>query len=305
MSVSSEFNSKVGVPEQVFPDLKRILAPNPSPMTYWGTNTYLLGRTELALIDPGPDNQNHLDAIMKSITKEQRITHIFVTHSHIDHSPLSKRISDITSAPILAFGDSSAGKSSVMSLLNGLGGGEGLDYNFVPNITLRDRDLTEGDSWTIEALHTPGHLGNHLCFSWVEQNCIFSGDLVMDWATSMVSPPDGDLTDFMNSISHLMKRENDRIYFPGHGAPIYNPPKRLRELFDHRKKRETEILTALSLGLNTVGKITKKVYKDLDPNLMSAAERNVLAHLIDLVSRNLCEVDGKLTQKAKFKLFNF
>ena len=124
----------------------------------------------------------------------------------------------------------------------------------------------------------------------------------MDWATSMVSPPDGDLTDFMNSISHLMKRENDRIYFPGHGAPIDNPPKRLKELFDHRKKREAEILAALSLELNTVPKITKKVYKDLDPNLMSAAERNVLAHLIDLVSRNLCSVDGKLTQKAKFKL---
>ena len=294
------FDPTPGVSEQISSKLLRILAPNPSPMTFRGTNTYLLGEKSLALIDPGPDSETHFNAIMGSIKRDQRISHIMVTHSHIDHSPLAKRVSEQTSAPILAFGSSLTGKSLIMSKLTDLGGGEGLDHNFIPDIVLKDGDITTGDGWTLEALHTPGHLGNHLCFCWKERNVLFSGDLVMGWATSMVSPPDGDLTDFMDSILRLMKRENDVLYYPGHGAPIKNPKKRLEDLFVHRKKRESEILSALQQGLNTVYQITKKVYADLDSKLISAAQRNVLAHLIDLTSRNLCSVRGPITPKAKF-----
>ena len=290
----------VGLPEEIDSDLIRILAPNPSPMTFHGTNTYILGKKELAIIDPGPNCEAHLKAILKSIKHDQTVTHIFVTHSHIDHSPLAARLAGLVAAPILAFGDAVAGKSPVMERLHALGGGEGLDNNFVPDTILKDGETTHGKDWTIESIHTPGHLGNHLCFSWVENNFLFSGDIVMGWASSMVSPPDGDLTDFMRSLKKLLLRNNDLIYFPGHGEPIYNPSQRLKDLYAHRKQREKEILSALKSGFSSVFDITNKVYKDLDPKLINAAKRNVLAHLIDLTSRNLCVVEGEITLKSNF-----
>ena len=298
--MNSLINPSVGLPEELHPDLIRILAPNPSPMTFQGTNTYILGKKELAIIDPGPNCEAHLKAILKSIKHDQKISHIFVTHSHIDHSPLAARLANLTAAPILAFGNSLAGKSLVMNRLSELGGGEGLDDNFIPDVILKDGQTTHGKDWTIEAIHTPGHLGNHLCFNWIEKHFLFSGDLVMGWASSMVSPPDGDLTDFMSSLKKLMLRKNDLIYFPGHGDAVYNPSERLKGLYAHRKKREAEILSALELGLSSVTNITNKVYTDLNPKLIDAAKRNVLAHLIDLTSRNLCVVEGSITLKSNF-----
>ena len=300
MSTNSLINPLVGLPEEIHSDLIRILAPNPSPMTFHGTNTYILGKKELAIIDPGPNCEAHLKAILKSIKHDQTVTHIFVTHSHIDHSPLAARLAGLVAAPILAFGDAVAGKSPVMERLHALGGGEGLDNNFEPDIILKDGQTTRGKDWTIESIHTPGHLGNHLCFSWIENNFLFSGDLVMGWASSMVSPPDGDLTDFMSSLKKLMFRKDDLIYFPGHGEPVYNPSERLKDLYAHRKQREKEILSALKSGFSSIPDIANKVYKDLDPKLINAARRNVLAHLIDLTSRNLCLVDGVITLKSNF-----
>ena len=271
-------------------------------MTFWGTNTYLLGTNELAIIDPGPAIQSHFDAIMNSLNKNQSITHILITHSHIDHSPLAKQLSERTSAPILAFGESSAGKSAIMTNLKNLDGGEGIDYDFKPDVTLNDNQILKNKEWCIKSLHTPGHMGNHLCFSWEGESILFSGDLVMGWATSMVSPPDGDLTDFMNSIKSLKLRSPDKLFFPGHGAPIKNPSLRLQELYEHRKKREREILLALEIGLATISEITESVYADLDKRLFTAAKRNVLAHLIDLTSRKICEVSKEITTNSRFTL---
>ena len=271
-------------------------------MTFWGTNTYILGTNELAIIDPGPAVQSHFDAIMSSLNKNQSITHILITHSHIDHSPLAKQLSERTSAPILAFGESSAGKSAIMTNLKNLDGGEGIDYDFKPDVTLNDNQILKNKEWCIKSLHTPGHMGNHLCFSWEGESILFSGDLVMGWATSMVSPPDGDLTDFMNSIKSLQLRSPDKLFFPGHGAPIENPSLRLQELYEHRKKREGEILSALETGLATISEITESVYADLDKRLITAAKRNVLAHLIDLTSRKICEVSKEITTNSRFTL---
>jgi len=271
-------------------------------MTFWGTNTYILGTNELAIIDPGPAVQSHFDAIMSSLNNNQSISHILITHSHIDHSPLAKKLSERTSAPILAFGESSAGKSAIMTNLKNLDGGEGIDYDFKPDVTLNDNQILKNKEWCIKSLHTPGHMGNHLCFSWEGENILFSGDLVMGWATSMVSPPDGDLTDFMNSIKSLQLRSPDKLFFPGHGAPIENPSLRLQELYEHRKKREGEILSALETGLATISEITESVYADLDKRLIIAAKRNVLAHLIDLTSRKICEVSKEITTNSRFTL---
>ena len=271
-------------------------------MTFWGTNTYILGTNELAIIDPGPAVQSHFDAIMSSLNKNQSITHILITHSHIDHSPLAKQLSERTSAPILAFGESSAGKSAIMTNLKNLEGGEGIDYDFKPDVTLSDNQILKNKEWCIKSLHTPGHMGNHLCFSWEGESILFSGDLVMGWATSMVSPPDGDLTDFMNSIKSLQLRSPDKLFFPGHGAPIENPSLRLQELYEHRKKREGQILSALETGLATISEITESVYADLDKRLITAAKRNVLAHLIDLTSRKICEVSKEITTNSRFTL---
>ena len=302
MSNNSSFNPPSGISEDIYPNLKRIIAPNPSPMTFWGTNTYILGTNELAIIDPGPAVQSHFDAIMSSLNKNQSITHILITHSHIDHSPLAKQLSERTSAPILAFGESSAGKSAIMTNLKNLDGGEGIDYDFKPDVTLNDNQILKNKEWCIKSLHTPGHMGNHLCFSWEGENILFSGDLVMGWATSMVSPPDGDLTDFMNSIKSLQLRSPDKLFFPGHGAPIENPSLRLQELYEHRKKREGEILSALETGLATISEITESVYADLDKRLIIAAKRNVLAHLIDLTSRRICVVSEEITTNSRFTL---
>ena len=256
----------------------------------------------MAIIDPGPAIQSHFDAIMNSLNKNQSITHILITHSHIDHSPLAKQLSERTSAPILAFGESSAGKSAIMTNLKNLEGGEGVDYDFKPDVTLDDNQILKNKEWCIKSLHTPGHMGNHLCFSWEGENILFSGDLVMGWATSMVSPPDGDLTDFMNSIKSLQLRSPDKLFFPGHGAPIENPSLRLQELYEHRKKREGEILLALETGLATISEITDSVYADLDKRLIIAAKRNVLAHLIDLTSRRICAVSKEITTNSRFTL---
>ena len=302
MSNNSNFNPPSGISEDIYPNLKRIIAPNPSPMTFWGTNTYILGTNELAIIDPGPAVQSHFDAIMSSLNKNQSITHILITHSHIDHSPLAKQLSERTSAPILAFGESSSGKSTIMTNLKNLNGGEGIDYDFKPDVTLNDNQILKNKEWCIKSLHTPGHMGNHLCFSWEGENILFSGDLVMGWATSMVSPPDGDLTDFMNSIKSLQLRSPDKLFFPGHGAPIENPSLRLQELYEHRKKREGEILSALETGLATISEITESVYADLDKRLIIAAKRNVLAHLIDLTSRRICVVSEEITTNSRFTL---
>ncbi|MEL7282669.1 MAG: MBL fold metallo-hydrolase [Pseudomonadota bacterium] len=295
------FDPPVGVAEVLSPGLRRVLAPNASPMTYRGTNTYLLGTRDIAVIDPGPDHEAHLEAILHALEPGQRITHIFVTHSHVDHAPLARRLSTHIDAPVLAFGPSGAGRSAIMTQLAATGlsdAGEGIDPDFRPDTCLADGDKVTTPEWDVTAIWTPGHLGNHLSFAW--DDVVFTGDLVMGWASSLVSPPDGDLTDFMASCRRLRTR-GARVFHAGHGAPIKDPMGRLDWLIAHRLSRETAILNALDNGPATTSDLAAMIYTETPPQLIPAAKRNILAHLIDLYVKKKVRPIKDLTEAARFQ----
>lgn len=294
------FDPPVGDALELEPGLRRIIAPNPSPMTFRGTNTYLLGQRDLAVIDPGPDSAPHLEAILRAVQPDQKITHIIVTHSHLDHSPLARPLAQACGAPILAFGGPDAGRSQVMSDLAqaGLaGGGEGIDTDFEPDICVADGAQITGDGWTLEVIHTPGHLGNHISLGWGA--ACFTADHVMGWASSLVSPPDGDLTDFMASCKRL-QQQSWRVFYPGHGAPVEDPVGRLDWLIQHRLSREAAILEALTHGPTTAEALAKRIYTETPPALLGAATRNVFAHLVDLTGRSEVSPLGALSANAVF-----
>lgn len=302
MQADPGFDPTAGVPEEIRPGLRRILAPNPSPMTFRGTNTYVVGQTDLAVIDPGPDSAAHLEAILAACGPGQRITHILVTHAHVDHSPLARALSRATGAPVLAYGDARAGRSAVMQDLAtaGLaGGGEGVDAGFVPDVRLDDGATVTGSDWQLQAIWTPGHFGNHLCLALGD--LLFTGDLVMGWASSLVSPPDGDLTDFMASCRRLRARR-DRMYLPGHGAPVTDPAARIDWLIAHREAREAAILAVLRESPATAETLARRIYTDTPAPLLPAATRNVFAHLVDLTGKNIIAPEGPLAWSAPFHL---
>lgn len=272
---------------QLASGLRRVTAPNPSPMTYTGTQTYILGDGAVSVIDPGPALPQHMDAILGALRPGERVAQILVTHSHLDHSPLARPLADATGARVFAAGPSDWGRSPVMAALgDAVGGGEGVDPHFTPDVQIRGGDVVDG----IEVLETPGHMANHLSFVW--EDVVFSGDLVMGWSTSLVSPPDGDMTAFFASLEMLEAR-SDRVYYPGHGDPVTDPQIRCTELIRHRRGRETQILEALSkIGPSTAETLARHIYTDVAPALLPAAARNVLAHLIDL------SVQGHITTPA-------
>lgn len=302
MTPDNSFHPDPGQPQPVGQDIRRILAPNPSPMTFRGTNTYLLGQRGLAVIDPGPDDSSHLQAILDAVQPGQHITHILVTHAHLDHSPLATRLSAATGAPVMAYGPASAGRSAVMQNLADAGlydGGEGIDHAFSPDLALTDGQVIDGDGWRITAHWTPGHLGNHMCFA--VGDAVFTGDLVMGWASSLVSPPDGDLTDFMASCERL-RQIPARVFHSGHGAPIDAPQARLDWLISHRQSRETAILAQLRNGPCDAANLAQAIYTDTPPALLPAATRNVLAHLIDLMGKNQVSPLETLSPDSRFQL---
>lgn len=300
MTPPDDFDPPIGMPVRLTDGLRRIVAGNPSPMTYRGTNTYLLGEGDIAVIDPGPALGAHMEAILAALGPSERITHIFVTHSHVDHSPLAAPLSKATGAPVLAFGDSRAGRSAAMQRLAAAGltgGGEGVDIGFAPDITFAHGQSIAGESWELTALHTPGHFGNHLSFQWGD--ALFCGDLVMGWASSLVSPPDGDLTDFMSSCESL-RTQDWSVFHSGHGAPITAPGARLDWLLEHRRTREAQILGALEAGPAIPAALTAQIYTDTPAALLPAAERNVFAHLVDLTVRERVSATPTLAANALF-----
>ena len=275
-----------------------ILAPNPGPMTYRGTNTYIIDNNELAIIDPGPLNDEHFDNILKVID-ERPVKFIFLTHSHIDHSPLAKQLSNKLGTQIFAFGPSDSGLSKVMLLLIAEGYkslAEGIDNDFIPDHFIKDGDKFILGNKNIKVIYTPGHMGNHVCFQY--DDILFSGDHVMDWATSMVSPPYGDLTQFMASCRMLQTKQFD-LFLPGHGEPVRNPSERLNFIISHRLDREEQIISTIKNTPMTAIEITKIIYTEIDQRLIPAATRNVFAHLIDLKERGIVEFNGAISEKSK------
>jgi len=291
-----------GIPRDMGGGIRAILAPNPSPMTYWGTNTYLLGERRLAVIDPGPDDPAHLAAILGALGPGQSISHILVTHAHLDHSPLARRLAMQTGAPVMAYGGARDGRSAVMARLaeaGGIGGGEGVDTGFAPDMALPDGAEVTGDGWHITAHWTPGHFCNHMCFE--SGGTVFSGDLVMGWASTLISPPDGDLTQFRASCTRLAAVSPARL-LPGHGAPVADPRARIRWLLAHRDAREAAILGELRQGPADAATLAARIYTDTPPTLMPAAARNVLAHLVDLLQGGRVRALSALSPGTRFAL---
>ena len=270
-------------------------------MTYTGTNTYVVDNGEIAVIDPGPKTQEHYDNILEVIG-DKPVKYIFLTHSHIDHSPMAADLSIKYNTPVYGYGPSDAGLSPTMLKLISDGyesGSEGIDHNFHPDYLIKDGEYFELNETSIIAIHTPGHMGNHVCFQY--GGVLFSGDHIMGWATSMVSPPYGDLTQFMASC-YLLKDKNISLILPGHGEPVDNPKARIEYLISHRLERERQIKSTLQHNSLNALEITEIVYVDVDKSLIPAATRNVFAHLLDLNERGFVEFEGIISETMKVRL---
>ena len=277
-------NWPTGRIERVGPLVRRVLAPNPSPFTFTGTQTYIVGDGEVAVIDPGPAIEAHVAAILAGLGSE-RITAIVCTHTHRDHSPATRPLKVATGAPIV-------GCASLDIADEGPRADDAFDAEYRPDRVLADGEKVVGPGWTLEAVATPGHTSNHLCFALAEDKALFSGDHVMGWSTTVVAPPDGDMTDYMASLDRLRGRD-DRIYYPAHGPAVEDPQVHLARLIDHRRGRERQILGELDRGEGRVPAMVERLYRDVDARLHPAAQRSVLAHLIDLQARGRVRRQGE------------
>jgi glyoxylase-like metal-dependent hydrolase (beta-lactamase superfamily II) len=270
-------------PVTMEPLVRRLLAPNPSPFTYTGTETYIVGRGEVAVIDPGPDLAEHVEAILAATAGEQ-IQAILCTHTHRDHSPASRALHAATGAPII-------GCAPLTMDDDGPRADAAFDPDYDPERVLADGEIVTGAGWTLEAVATPGHTSNHLCFALRESGALFSGDHIMGWSTTVVSPPDGDMAAYMASLDKLLARD-DRIYYPAHGDPVQEPRRFVRAVAAHRRARERQILDLLERESQPIPAMVAVMYRGIDPRLHGAAGRSVLAHLIDLEARDRVWRDG-------------
>ncbi|HEY0621834.1 MBL fold metallo-hydrolase [Sphingomonas sp.] len=260
------------------PLVTRILAANPSPFTYTGTETYLVGTADLAVIDPGPDLPSHVDALLRAIDGRPVVA-ILCTHTHRDHSPASRAVKAATGAPII-------GCAPLALDDDGPRADAAFDRDYRPDRVLTDGEQVSGEGWTLTAVATPGHTSNHLCFALEESGALFTGDQVMGWSTSVIAPPDGDMGDYMASLDKLLAR-GDRVYYPAHGDAVEKPQRLVRGMMGHRKQREGQILRLLGEQIGDIPAMVEKMYVGLDQRLTGAAGRSVLAHLIDLRQRGI------------------
>jgi glyoxylase-like metal-dependent hydrolase (beta-lactamase superfamily II) len=273
--------------EQLEPGIARVLAHNPSAFTYTGTQSYLIGEREVAVIDPGPDLPEHIEALERAIG-DRAVVAIMCTHTHRDHSPAARPLADATGAPII-------GCAPLALETVGPRADASFDGDYSPDLVLRDADSVTIDGRQIVAVATPGHTSNHLCLAY--EDALFTGDHVMGWSTTVVVPPDGDMAEYMRSLDKLRGRD-DRIYYPAHGAPVTNPQQYVRSLIGHRMQRERQILRLVSEQARTIPDIVANAYPGLDPRLVPAAGGSVFAHLVDLERRGLVEREGELWTAA-------
>ena len=290
---STAFDVKSDEIQQISPLVRRLVENNPGPFTFTGTCTYIVGRGDVAVIDPGRENDAHTQAIIDAL-KGERIAHIVVTHTHKDHSPGAALLAERTGAPIVgcapfvAKGGPETGLDSAH------------DLAYAPARVLKDGDRIEGDGYTLEAVETPGHASNHLCFALPQERSVFSGDHIMAWSTSIVAPPDGNMTDYMSSLDKLRGRE-DALLWPGHGGPVMEPQRYMRALAAHRRQREAAIVRRLHAGDETIHDMVARIYDGLDPRLVNAAALSVLAHMEDLVTRGVAVAEGPVTVHGRYR----
>jgi glyoxylase-like metal-dependent hydrolase (beta-lactamase superfamily II) len=280
---------------RISPLVRRLIANNPSPFTATGTCSYIVGGDKLAIIDPGPLDEAHIEALLEAV-RGAEVAHILVTHTHRDHAPAAARIKAATGAPILGARPYQP-RPGFVGTLKGLDASHDLAY--APDQTLEDGAIVQGRDYTIETVATPGHAANHLSFALREEKALFSGDHVMAWSTSIVAPPDGSMGDYMASLDKLRARD-ETIFWPGHGGPVREPQRWMRALSHHRRQREASILARVAAGDESVSQIVAKVYDNLNPALVGAATLSTLAHLEDLVVRGLVAMEGDLGRAARF-----
>lgn len=297
MSVSIPFNRDFDVPygesAQVSPLIRHVLSPNPSAFTFKGTGTYIIGHGNVAVVDPGPLIEDHVEALKRALGDET-VTHILITHTHNDHSPAAQPLKEWSGAPTYGYGPHGAGKFE-----QGIVVEEGGDLDFVPDVEVRDGDVIEGDGWSVECVYTPGHTSNHICYQLREEKALFPGDHVMGWSTTIVSPPDGDMTEYMASVRRLLDRD-DEIYWPTHGAPITEPKPFLEALIAHREDREQQVLDCIGRDIGSIKDMVPVMYAGLDPRLFPAAERSVFSHVIKLADEGRVTSDGELAIEANY-----
>lgn len=271
-----EFDYEYGKLQTLTPMIRRVIANNPSGFTFRGTGTYVIGHGEVAVIDPGPLMPDHIEALKHSL-KDEQVTHILITHTHMDHSPAAEPLKHYWGAQTWGYGPHGAGKRE-----EGVRVEEGGDMAFVPDVAVRHGDVIEGKGWTVECVYTPGHTSNHICFALPQEKALFTGDHVMGWSTSIISPPDGDMTRYMNSLELLLERD-DEIYWPTHGTCIRDVKSFVRAFIDHRLEREAQILDCLDQGLNEITAMVPVMYKETDKRMYGAAARSVFAAMMRLV----------------------
>ena len=272
-----------------------MIAHNPGPFTYTGTGTYIVGQRQVAVIDPGPRDPAHLEAILAAVEGEQ-VTHILVTHHHLDHSPLAMRLKARTGAVI--YGCKAPPPSGPHAQVQLEAGADGA---FAPDVEVRDGEVIAGAGWTLEAISTPGHTSNHLCYALKEENALFSGDHIMGWSTTVITPPDGDMTAYMQSLERIRERHFAAIW-PTHGPPIREVDAFLDAYIAHRRSREAQILEGLAQGPARIGELVPRLYADVDPRLHPAAGWSMLAHMIDLVRRGRVATEGEPSISSLYRL---
>lgn len=281
-----------GEARDLSPLVRRVIAENPSLFTFHGTGTYIVGRENVAIIDPGPDLESHVAALLDAV-KGETVSHILITHTHRDHSPAAAVIKRATGAKTYAFGPHPSHADVTIE--------EGGDHDFMPDVRVPPGAVIEGHGWTFDVLHTPGHLSNHLCFALREENALFSGDHVMGWSTSVVSPPEGDMGAYFASLRLVLERNED-IFYPTHGAPVTEPKPLVAALLAHREEREQQILESLLNGAQTIPEMVAVIYRDVDRRLHGAAGRSVLAHLLHLAASGRVRAEGETPESARYRL---
>ena len=296
LDFDTQFQPRYGDAVELLPGIRRLTVNNPSPFTFHGTNSYIVGDETLAVIDPGPEDDDHLAALVAAIGGRP-VSHIFVSHTHKDHSPLAARLKAMTGALTVATGRHRAARPLRIGEINPLDASADLD--FAPDIAAADGSVIDGDGWALRTIHTPGHAANHAVFALEGTGTLFSADHVMAWATSIVAPPDGAMSDYMASLDKLLARD-DTLFLPGHGGALRQPAKFMRGLRSHRKMRERAILERVKAGDRTVAEMVAAIYRDTDPRLHGAAGLSVLAHLEDLIARGRVTADDDVSIDAVY-----
>jgi glyoxylase-like metal-dependent hydrolase (beta-lactamase superfamily II) len=295
---NKSFDLEPDTVRDIAPGVRAVLANNPGPFTFKGTMSYIIGRGKVAILDPGPDDDAHVAALLDAVRNET-VTHIFVTHTHRDHSPAVPKIKAATGAKVFAQGPHRLARPLHIGETRRLDASADMDFR--PDVALADGEVVSGDGWTLEAVTTPGHTANHMAFAFKESDLIFAGDHVMAWSTTIVAPPDGAMSDYMASL-HKLARRSEPLYLSGHGAPIPEAQRYVQHLIRHRKAREASLLHRLGKGAADIPTLVKAVYIGLDPRLTGAAALSVLAHLEDMVARGLVETEGPPSIAGTYRL---